>query len=118
MKNNDLKVKMMLRDLFPIKTKNSIKFIAYNSIVFVYSLHKTTVLVSEDDEHVKIKQTLQEVLSKLAHKGFIKVHRSYIVNTKHIKKIVKNEYGGYDIEFKNIKSKARISKKFYTLLSK
>jgi DNA-binding LytR/AlgR family response regulator len=45
----------------------------------------------EEHRCTLVRMTLQELLSKLSGKNFLRVHKSYVVNTDHIQKLEKNK---------------------------
>ncbi|MBS0479714.1 MAG: response regulator [Verrucomicrobia bacterium] len=59
----------------------------------------------------RVRDTLQAVEQRLAAGPFVRIHRSFIVNTGHIKKITPTLYGDHDV-LMNDGTKLRLSRNF------
>lgn len=59
----------------------------------------------------RVRDTLQAVEQRLASGPFVRIHRSFIVNTGHIKKITPTLYGDHDV-LMNDGTKLRLSRNF------
>lgn len=69
------------RDYFHINTrKTGEQAIALEQIVFFYSENEKVYLSKLNQEVIEINDTLTEVAEKLEEKGFLRIHRSYVVN--------------------------------------
>ncbi len=65
--------------------------INYADILFVEGLKDYVKIYTIDGKYVLTLMSLIKLENSLAHKGFSRIHRSYIVNLAHIKSIQKNK---------------------------
>lgn len=92
------------KDKLPIETASEITFIKVEEIIYIEADGKNTIIVFWDDkrEVKKItRQPLKEIEMKLPKSGFVRVHKSFLVSTRYIKKILKNYFGRLAIEMEN-----------------
>lgn len=86
----------------PVETAGEIYFIDPDDIVYLQSEEKNTLIFLKD-EVLKTRQPLKDIETKLPSKDFVRVHKSYIVAIKCIRKILKNYFGSMAIEMTNRK---------------
>ncbi|MFO7810496.1 MAG: LytTR family DNA-binding domain-containing protein [Candidatus Delongbacteria bacterium] len=98
--NFDNKISALLRELknnndkltrIHIKIGDEVIFVNTENIYFFKADNKYTTIFTYDDEYI-INDTLAYMETKLPDK-FVRIHRGYIVNTDHIKKL-KKWFGG------------------------
>jgi len=65
--------------------------INYADILFVEGLKDYVKIYTTDGKYVLTLMSLIKLETSLSHKGFSRIHRSYIVNLAHIKSIQKNK---------------------------
>jgi two-component system LytT family response regulator len=65
--------------------------INYVDILFVEGLKDYVKIYTTDGKYVLTLMSLIKLETSLSHKGFSRIHRSYIVNLAHIKSIQKNK---------------------------
>jgi two-component system LytT family response regulator len=65
--------------------------INYADILFVEGLKDYVKIYTSDGKYVLTLMSLIKLETSLSHKGFSRIHRSYIVNLAHIKSIQKNK---------------------------
>ena len=65
--------------------------INYADILFVEGLKDYVKIFTTDGKYVLTLMSLIKLENSLSHKGFSRIHRSYIVNLAHIKSIQKNK---------------------------
>jgi two-component system LytT family response regulator len=65
--------------------------INYADILFVEGLKDYVKIYTIDGKYVLTLMSLIKLENSLSHKGFSRIHRSYIINLKHIKSIQKNK---------------------------
>ncbi|MDD5149242.1 MAG: LytTR family DNA-binding domain-containing protein [Flavobacterium sp.] len=65
--------------------------INYADILFVEGLKDYVKIYTADGKYVLTLMSLIKLENTLSHKGFSRIHRSYIINLKHIKSIQKNK---------------------------
>lgn len=75
---------------FFIKCDNKFEKIIYENILFVQALQNYVTIYTEDNKYVSLI-SLKVVEQKLADKGFIRVHKSYIVAKSKIDKMESHE---------------------------
>ncbi|MFN6992107.1 MAG: LytR/AlgR family response regulator transcription factor, partial [Fervidobacterium sp.] len=83
---------------------SEIIFIKFEEIIYIEADGKNTIIVLWDDRRgVKkiTRQPLKEIEMKLPKSGFVRVHKSFIVSIRYIKKILKNYFGRLAIEMEN-----------------
>ncbi|MFN3691915.1 MAG: LytR/AlgR family response regulator transcription factor [Fervidobacterium sp.] len=92
------------KDKLPIETASEIIFIRFEEIIYIEADGKNTIIVLWDDKREVKKITrhpLKDIEAKLPKSEFIRVHKSFVVSTRHIKKILKNYFGRLAIEMQN-----------------
>lgn len=67
-----------------IRRKSVDYFFDHDDIVFVETVEKTAYIYTVDKKHKIGRVTLSDLESRLDDKKFIRVHRSYIINTDYI----------------------------------
>lgn len=77
---------MVLNDAFFLKDKHALIKIYFNEILYAEAMDNYCIIYTEKGKHV-LSQTLKLVEQKLKPNGFIRVHRSYLVNLKHVTQI-------------------------------
>ena len=70
---------------------NGLTFIEINQILYAESDSNYTSFVMETGEKYLVSKTLGDVQEMLETRNFLRVHRQYIVNLDHIKRLVKGE---------------------------
>jgi two-component system LytT family response regulator len=97
-----------------IKFGNDIDVIDLDDIIFIEKQNKYTILHTKNEIY-KTYETLQSIEKRL-NNCFYRVHRSYIVNVKEMKKIVPYGYNSYNIQFRDYEGFALMSKEKYSNL--
>ncbi|MEN8076904.1 LytTR family DNA-binding domain-containing protein [Clostridioides difficile] len=89
----EYKIYEVIRDLYSrvndfivINNKSGIERVETNKIVYVES-NKRKIIFNTIENEYEMYEKLDNIYEKLKQRGFIKVHRSYIVNREFIKKI-------------------------------
>lgn len=80
-----------------VKTKKEIFWIPFSKIHFIEKLQKDIYIHTADDT-VVIRQNISDVEKRLPS-SFLRVHKSYIVNTDHIAKIIEHGDRSYEVYF-------------------
>lgn len=91
-----------------VKTKKEIFWIPYSKIHFIEKLQKDVYIHTADDA-VVIRQNISDIEKKLPT-NFLRVHKSYIVNSDHISKIVEHGDRSYEVYFFNNEKTAYMSR--------
>lgn len=81
----------------PIETASEIYFVDIDDIIYLQSEEKNTLIFLKNGV-LKTRQSMKDIETKLPQKEFIRVHKSYIVAVKYIKKVLKNYFGGMAVE--------------------
>lgn len=87
-------------DRIPVETSGEIYFVDPEEIIYLQSEEKNTLIFLKE-EVLKTRQSMKDIEAKLPSKEFIRVHKSYIVSIKCIRKILKNYFGGMAVEMTN-----------------
>ena len=75
-----------VNDFIVINNKSGIERIETKKIVYIES-NKRKIIFNTIENEYEMYEKLDNIYEELKHRGFIKVHRSYIVNREFIKKI-------------------------------
>ncbi len=68
-----------------IESRDQLKVIPYNEILYIEGNKKSQLIYAENKgEPVPIRTTMQELEKELEPLGFIRIHKGYLVNYKHI----------------------------------
>lgn len=73
-----------------ILSSNQKKFIDINDILYIESFNKKVILNVVDHKE-KINYVLKDIYEEVKNKGFIRCHKSYIVNLKYLQTFNKSE---------------------------
>ncbi|WP_430886067.1 LytR/AlgR family response regulator transcription factor [Fusibacter sp. JL216-2] len=95
-------------DRLLVKTKKEIHWIPFKKIIFIEKLHKDVYIHTEDDA-ISVRQNICDIHALLPE-GFLRVHKSYIVNADHITKIVEHGDRSYEIYFLSCEKTAYMSR--------
>lgn len=93
-------VSSKISNRIPIETSGEIYFINTDDIIYLQSEEKNTLIFLKD-EVLKTRQSMKDIEVRLPSKEFLRIHKSYVVAVKYIKKIVKNYFGGMAVEMTN-----------------
>lgn len=78
--------------LLPVKNGDVIFLIPMESIIWISAEGKYTIIATKEKQYVS-SYTITELEKRLYLPSFLRVHRSYIVNLKHIVELRKNSSG-------------------------
>lgn len=101
--NNNLKLKALLSNVrefsdklrkIVLKTFDSIYVIDLQDIIRCESDNSYTLFYLKDSRKIMVSNVLKEYDELLANSGFIRVHKSHLVNLNYIDKFIKSD-GGY-----------------------
>ncbi|WP_028308619.1 LytR/AlgR family response regulator transcription factor [Desulfitibacter alkalitolerans] len=92
-----------------INLGNELVFVRLNDIQYIEKDGRYTVIHCVNGKF-KTRQTLQELKKKLGA-GFFRSHKSFIINTEHLERIVNYANSScYEIKFKNSENRALLSR--------
>lgn len=101
------------KDKVLIKGKESVRFFDKNDIVFIERENNISILYTTDMEQFKTSMTMVELEEKLENFGFLRSHKSYLINVSKIKSIEPYGRWTYIVKFKGIQKDALITKEKY-----
>lgn len=96
----------------PVWKENSIVLLDPDAILY-FSTDEKRVIVHTRDNTYESNSSLTELEEKLEHKGFFRCHKSFLVNTDHIEKIVPWFNSTYMIRLKPAAEQIPVSR-YYT----
>lgn len=99
-------------DILALKTRDEAVHINKNDIFFIEVQRHRTIIHTQIDL-LESRKSLDELEAMLGQ-DFLRVHRSYIVNLKKIKKTKEIVDRSYEIEFWNYPEPAFMSRKYYS----
>lgn len=81
--------------LFPIKTKEGTLSVSYSRIEYIENYSRTLNVCLDDGETIRsifIRKSFDEEIREIAgDKSFLQVHKSFLINMKHVKKLEQSE---------------------------
>lgn len=81
--------------LFPIKTKEGTLSVSYSRIEYIENYSRTLNVCLDDGETIRsifIRKSFDEEIREIAgDKNFLQVHKSFLINMKHVKKLEQSE---------------------------
>jgi two-component system, LytTR family, response regulator len=95
-----------------VSTTESITLLNVNDIIRCESHRNYTFIFSEGDKKLIASKTLMEFEGVLQKFGFLRIHKSHLINVKYMSKYVKSE-GGYVIMMNGAKLPVAVRKKEY-----
>ena len=93
-----------------VKLNDEIIFLQVEDVVYLRAEGKYTIVTTEKEEHM-INESISSFEDNLPD-YFKRIHRSYIVNFKYIKKIKKWFSGKYKVIVKNLDIELPVSKNY------
>jgi two-component system LytT family response regulator len=78
----------------PFSVQSGIEFILPDEIIYVKGVNNYSVLHFISGEKLMVSKTLKWVEETLSNYSFLRIHKSYLINLKHIVRYVKTD-GGY-----------------------
>lgn len=78
-------------------TQEALHFIDPATIVYCESNSNYTTLHFSDGKKLLVSKTLKEVEEVLIHYNFYRIHHSFIINLKHVKRYLKNDGGSIEM---------------------
>lgn len=100
-----------------VKYNDDIKFIKFDEIIFFEALGHMISIYTIDDVY-KIRNSLKKIMESDKGKLFFRCHKSFLVNTKKIEGLIKDENYNYKIKFKEKNIQIPISKDKIKILRK
>lgn len=94
----------------PVKTGNTVSFIAYSEIQYILASGSYVEICTLDKKHV-LRDSLQNIMKEMESKQMLRIHRSTIINTSFLDKVIHSNFGEIDVKMKD-GSLFRVSKSF------
>lgn len=104
------------QDHLVVKSKRNVIHLLKKKIIFIEKLNGHSLVHSYDGKY-EFTKTLDE-LEQLLGSDFLRVHRSFIINMNHVKKISEIYDRSYEIEFNEYLDKAQMSRYQYSKYKK
>lgn len=92
--------KLHEKDKILIKGKESVRFFDKDDIIFVERENNATILYTADAEPFTTSMAISELEEKLSDTGFLRSHKSYLINVSKIKSIAAVGRWTYVVKFK------------------
>ncbi len=92
---------------FAFRYLNEVHIVPYDNIIY-FSSHKRHTVMHTVETTYEIPRLLKDVVSELPADRFIRIHKQYIVNLRHVTRIRRTPSGGYVI-FMNDEDDTRLS---------
>ncbi|MEJ7646425.1 MAG: LytTR family DNA-binding domain-containing protein [Chryseolinea sp.] len=102
-----------------VPSQEGIDFYNTEEIIYCKADGSYTRVVLKNNQEVLVTKNLKDFESMLSESGFCRVHHSYLINLRHVKKYIKGE-GGYVILLENhhVDISRRKKEEFLSLLDK
>lgn len=94
----------------PVKTGNTVSFIAYSEIQYILASGSYVEICTLDKKHV-LRDSLQNIIAEMESKHMLRIHRSTIINTSFLDKVIHSNFGEIDVKMKD-GSLFRVSKSY------
>ncbi|NGX83579.1 response regulator transcription factor [Aequorivita sp. KMM 9714] len=104
------KSKNILKDKLPIKIGNTVSFIDYSDIQYILASGSYVEICTAQKKHV-LRDSLQNLMSKMNSGQMIRIHRSTIINAHFLDKVIHSNFGEVDVLMKDA-SLFRVSKSY------
>ena len=94
----------------PVKTGNTVSFIDYSEIQYILASGSYVEICTLDKKHV-LRDSLQNIIEEMDSKQMLRIHRSTIINTAFLDKVIHSNFGEIDVKMKD-GSLFRVSKSY------
>lgn len=98
------------KNKLPIKTGNTVSFIAYSEIQYILASGSYVEICTQDKKHL-LRDSLQNLLEEMKSKEMLRIHRSTIINSDFLDKVLHSNFGEIDVKMKDGKL-FRVSKSY------
>lgn len=104
------KINTTSKSKLPVKIGNTVSFIAYSEIQYILASGSYVEICTLDKKHV-LRDSLQNIMDEMDSKQMLRIHRSTIINTTFLDKVVHSNFGEIDVKMKD-GSLFRVSKSY------
>ena len=94
----------------PVKTGNMVSFIDFSEIQYILASGSYVEICTLVKKHV-LRDSLQNILEEMDNKQMLRIHRSNIINTAFLDKVIHPNFGEIDVKMKD-GSVFRVSKSY------
>lgn len=99
-----------------IKGKESVRFLDKNDIILIERENNTSMIYAAGGESYTTSMAMNELEEKLSGSGFMRSHKSYLINVSKVKAIEPYGRWTYVVKFKGTSKDALITKEHYEQL--
>lgn len=86
----------------PVPVQEGIAFVDPQDILYIKAESNYSTFYFKDGKKMTVSKTLKSIEELLNSNGFMRIHKSHLINIKELKKYVKND-GGYVVLSNNVK---------------
>jgi len=94
----------------PVKIGNTVSFINYSDIQYILASGSYVEICTVDKKHV-LRDSLQNIINEMDSKHMLRIHRSTIINTAFLHKVIHSNFSEIDVKMKD-GSLFRVSKSY------
>lgn len=94
------KPKTTSKTKLPIKIGNTVSFISYSEIKYILASGSYVEICTLDKKHV-LRDSLQNIMDEMENKQMLRIHRSTIINTNFLDKVIHSNFGEIDVKMKD-----------------
>lgn len=94
----------------PVKIGNTVSFIPYSEIQYILASGSYVEICTLEKKHV-LRDSLQNIMNEMDSNQMLRIHRSTIINTAFLDKVIHSNFGEIDVKMKD-GSLFRVSKSY------
>jgi len=94
----------------PVKIGNTVSFIDYSEIQYILASGSYVEICTTEKKHV-LRDSLQNIIEEMDSRQMLRIHRSTIINTAFLEKVIHSNFGEMDVKMKD-GSLFRVSKSY------
>jgi len=104
---------LSLNDKISFKVRDHSELISIENILYISADRQYTNIYTVHNKRFILKRTLNKWEEVLPSKYFVRIHRSTLINLRHVNKIQKDEKNSYKIHLNESEIILEISRRFY-----
>lgn len=90
---------------------NTVRMIPVGDVICLEATDKYVNVITADSEAL-VRMSLREIAARIDGSDFTQVHRSVLVNTRHIVSATRDELGHYSLTVRGLKRRVKVSRAF------
>lgn len=94
-----------------VESEGEIDYVPLDSILYMYREEKVTKLITKEKAY-EIRMSLKELESQLVKFSFFRIHKSFIINLKYVRRLTPWFNGAYHVELEGIDEKLSVSRNY------